>query len=362
LEPSVTTASDAARFVDLFAELERVSNAGRTIAGRCVETSRVWLEQGYRSPAHWMASHAQTTVAAAITTLETGRQLEELPATRDAFKNGTLSGLQAAEISRAAQANPLAERSLLAAAASASVAGLREQCRSVIAAASRDTDVDERIHRSRYLRHWSEADGAVRVDARLTPDAGARFIATVGTRARRLLEQAKRNGSRERADAYAADALISMLDDVPWAPRAVVHVHVDEAAWRRGRVAPGETCRISGVGPAPVAAARRLAAEGEIRAVLSNGNDIRAVAHLGRTIPARIRTALAARDQSCVVPGCDERNGLEIDHITPLAEGGATHLDNLARLCRWHHSLKTHRGWALQGGPGRWRFFKPRRE
>jgi len=49
--------------------------------------------------------------------------------------------------------------------------------------------------------------------------------------------------------------------------------------------------------------------------------------------------------------GCNVRDHLEIDHIVPLAEGGPTSLDNLARLCRWHHGLKTHRGYRLLGPP-----------
>jgi hypothetical protein len=308
-----------------------------------------------------MASHAQTTVAAAITTIETGRRLEKLSATGEAFRSGTLSHLQAAEISNAAAADPGAELQLLDAAKSASVAALRERCREVIAASSRDADADERIHRSRYLRHWSDADGAVRVDARLTPDEGARLVAAIQARGRTLLEQARRSGSKERREAYAADALVSLAGGSATGPRAVVHVHVDETAWRRGRVEQGERCRISGIGPVSVAAARRLAEGGAVKTVLSDGADVRAVAHLGRTIPARLRTALDARDDTCVVPGCDERESLEIDHVVPLAEGGPTRLENLARLCHFHHSLKTHRGWRLSGGPGRWDWIRPTR-
>jgi hypothetical protein len=302
-----------------------------------------------------MATHAQTTVAAAVTTLETGRKLDALPATREAFASGRLSGLQAAQIAGAAAADPGVEETLLQASRTESVAGLREKCRAIVAAASRDAEADERIHRSRYLRHWADPDGAVRLDARLTPDAGARLVASIQARARNLREQARLAASRERAEAYAADALVSLADETTPGPRAVVHVHVDEAAWERGHVMKGEACRIAGVGPVSVAAARRLASDGVVKAVLAEGADIRAVALFGRTIPARVRTALEARDQTCVVPGCDERNGLEIDHIVPLAEGGPTTLANLARLCRWHHSLKTHRGWRISGEPGGWR-------
>jgi 5-methylcytosine-specific restriction endonuclease McrA len=60
---------------------------------------------------------------------------------------------------------------------------------------------------------------------------------------------------------------------------------------------------------------------------------VTSVAHVGRTIAARVRTALEARDPMCVVPGCDIRLGLEIDHIVPFAGGGLSMLANLARLC-----------------------------
>lgn len=361
LDPERIPTKDVAELVDLFSELERLAIAGRTFLARRVERSDVWCKQGFSTPARWMAAKAKTTLASAIATIETGRKITELPATREALRSGSLSRIQAAEITAAAAADPAAERSLLETARTSTVARLREQCRQVIAASSRDKDADERIHRSRYLRSWSEADGAFRLDARLTSDAGARLIIVVKTRAAKLEEQARRSGSKDASEAHAADALVSLAESGAPGPRAVVHVHVDQAAWERGRVEPGESCLVPGVGPVSVAAARRLARDGIVKAVLRDEADVRGVAHLGRTIPAKLRTALEARDVTCVVPGCDEREDLEIDHVVPYAEGGQTKLDNLARLCGFHHGLKTHRGWRLSGGPGRWRWVKPKR-
>jgi hypothetical protein len=365
LRPEGLAALDAAALVDLFAELERLASAGRTLAGRRVEGSPVWRDEGYRTPARWMAARARTTLGAAAATIETGRALEALPATRQAYASGRLSAEQAHEIAMAAAADPASEASLLQAAERGSVAELRERCRSVRAAAADDGDADERVHRGRYLRHWRDADGAVRLDARLAPTCGARVIAAIDARARMLAQRARRSGRHERREAHAADALASLVaGDQPGIAgtgvNAVVHVHVDHDAWARGRARPGETCRIPGLGPVSVDTARRLAVDGVVKAVLSRDADVRAVAHLGRTIPARLRTALEARDQTCVVPGCDEREGLEIDHIVPLSEGGRTALDNLCRLCHWHHFLKTHRGWRIVGPPGRWRWRRVR--
>ena len=140
---------------------------------------------------------------------------------------------------------------------------------------------------------------------------------------------------------------------------AAVAVRVDHAAWVRGHTEEGEVCDIPGIGPIPVATARALADDGVLKVVVTKGVDVVAVAHAGRTIPAHVRTALEARDPKCVIPGCDVRDRLEIDHLLAFAEGGPTTLDNLARICHRHHYLKTHQGWVLAGGPGAWTWDRP---
>jgi 5-methylcytosine-specific restriction endonuclease McrA len=221
----------------------------------------------------------------------------------------------------------------------------------------------ERIRRHRYLRHWSDAEGAFCLQARMTADDGARVLAGLAPHRERIFTEARAAGRREPSEAYAADALVAMASveagEGTGSPRATVQVRVDHSALVRGHTERGEVCEIPGVGPIPVAAARRLASDSIITAVVSEGSDVTAVAHLGRTIPARVRTALEARDPTCVVPRCGIRRGLEIDHRVPFAEGGPTTLSNLARLCSWHHYQKTHRGYRLGGGPGTWTWEGP---
>ncbi len=131
-------------------------------------------------------------------------------------------------------------------------------------------------------------------------------------------------------------------------PPTTVIVRVDRDALLRGRAAPGELCELDGQGPIPVPLARALAVDSFLSVVFTEAGDIRAVSHLGRTINATLRTALTFRDRCCVVPGCGMPYGLEIDHVTPLALGGPTTLDNLALLCTHHHRLKTYDGWVLE--------------
>jgi hypothetical protein len=135
---------------------------------------------------------------------------------------------------------------------------------------------------------------------------------------------------------------------------------VDLAALRRGSLEGDECCDIPGVGPVPLETARSLLGDAILHLVITKGDDIATICSLGRTIRAPLETALVARDPTCVVPGCDVRDGLEIDHrIIPVVENGETALWNLARLCHHHHYLRHHKGFRLEGGPGAWEWLPP---
>jgi hypothetical protein len=148
-------------------------------------------------------------------------------------------------------------------------------------------------------------------------------------------------------------------------PTCSVVIRVDAEALERGYAEPGEVCEIDNQGPIPVALARQMAVDSFRRYVFHQAGDIRAVSHLGRTINQVLRTALVFRDTTCVVPGCRVSDGLEIDHIIPVAEDGPTELDNLALLCHHHHFLKTFEGWTLtrlgldRNGQIEWEFSPP---
>ena len=116
---------------------------------------------------------------------------------------------------------------------------------------------------------------------------------------------------------------------------------------KRGRTEHGEVCEIAGVGAIPVATATEYLGEAFLKLLIVDGVDIKTVAHMGRAIPAPLRTAVEERDRVCQVPTCDMTIGLEIDHIKPFAEGGAASLENLVRLCKRHHLQKTHDGYRL---------------
>lgn len=351
LVPAALAPGDAAVLVGLFAELERLAGAGLALAAPRAAESAVWVREGYRSPTHWLAQQAGSSVGAATSVLEMATRLEEQPALDAAVRDGRVSLAQAAEIASAAGAAPERASELVAAAAREPLRALQDRCRGVRASA--DAAGEEaryrRVHARRSVRRWTDRDGAFRLDARLTPDAGAAVWAALERERDAVFAEARRAGRRESFDAYTADAFVRVVTGDATAKRgAQVRVTVDHAALVRGRAEPGERCEIAGVGPVPVAVAERLASDAVLQVLVTDGTDVRAVARAGRTIPSRLRSALEERDPTCVVPGCVVRDRLEIHHLVPYARGGPTALDNLVRVCAWHHHALTHDGYQLE--------------
>ena len=119
-------------------------------------------------------------------------------------------------------------------------------------------------------------------------------------------------------------------------------------------------CEIEGLGPIPVDEAIATMGRALCHLVITDGVDVTTICRMGRNIPLPLALALLERDRTCVVPGCDVTKGLEFDHWqVDYAQGGTISMDNLARLCKHHHRLKTHRGFRLMGGPGQWEFVAP---
>ncbi len=380
-DPDRVTTAQAAELLELFAEIERLGAAGKVLYTKRAAESTVWRDQGHRSAASWMAEKTKTGMGDAIATLETAAALQSLPATSDALRRGDLSAPQVKVIAAAAAAHPRCESELLAAAATHSLKGLKERCAQVRAAA---TSAEEELARynairaARYVRHWADPDGAFRLDAKLTPDAGAKLLSALEAEADSRFTDARKSGEPEPPAAYLADALVSLVAGEPPGPRSdgssalskgprstgasrsTVCIRVDAAALRRGYAQKGETCAIPGIGPVPVAVATRHLSDSFVKLLVIDGVDVLSVCHVGRSVPAHVQSALEERDPKCVVPGCDTANGLENHHWdVPYAECGTSTLPGLARVCAWHHDLLTYDGYVLTGGAGRWEMRAP---
>ena len=315
--------------------------------------------------------------------IEVAAKLESLPATDAAVRSGKLSGRQADLIASAAAEDPSIERDLIKV-ASKGMKPLRDAC----VAARAGEDQVQRSKRQRalqFIRSWTNLDGMLEGHFAVPPEAGGPIKALLDEGTRRRFREARRSGVRESQDIYAADVFIEALVGNPTAvadvtaddaapepkpaskprPSYTVHVGIDHEVLKRGSALPGETCEIAGTGPVNVEWVRSLLGTAFVTAIVKRGKDITTVAHLGRHIPAELRTAMIVSGRECSIEGCTGREYLELDHCeVDYAKGGPTARWNLAWLCSIHHTRKT-QGWIL-GPPdpetGKRRLDPPRNE
>jgi len=171
-----------------------------------------------------------------------------------------------------------------------------------------------------------------------------------------LFRRAYQEGRHETLGAYQFDALVGVCSSTGGGPqrhkyRAVLRVDVE--ALRRGATKDEERCEVTGVGPIPVRVARELLGESVLDLVITRGQDVATVVHLGRGASAAQRVALMWTQPNCSREGCEQLwTHTEVDHRRPWADTHHTVLGELDRLCRHDHRLKTNHGWALVAGTG----------
>jgi HNH endonuclease len=406
LEPGRLSGGDAKELYGSFVLFERLAMAGRTVLAPRIDASGIWRDEGHGNAASFLASLEGVSTGQARRTLELGQRLDQLPDTKDALCQGTLSAPKATELTSAGVLAPEREAELLSGAAAEPLHEVRDRCQR-----SRATSVGhdpiaatKRIYAGRHFSSWTDPEGAFCYRGRDTADRGARILEHIGHVSTRLRRLRRKEGEvvDEPEQALRADAFFLLLtgsstptgakcgdgdgssrsavvdpdidpdicespdgdpdpdidpDDIDIGegsssiidrpPTCSAMVRIDLDALLRGEVHPNELCEIDAQGPIPVAMARQMMNDSFLRMVFHRAGDIRSISHFGRTINRQLRTALAHRDRTCVVPGCSVRHNLEIDHIIPFAEGGPTNIDNLALLCHHHHFLKTFEGWTL---------------
>jgi len=111
---------------------------------------------------------------------------------------------------------------------------------------------------------------------------------------------------------------------------------------------------LAGAGPIDAATARLIAGAtpGWDRVLVHPVTG--AVLAVDRYTPnADLKRALRVRDQHCRFPGCRlPVHRTDLDHTVDYALGGETRADNLAHLCRRHHTMKHASAWTVVQKPG----------
>ncbi|KAM9863564.1 HNH endonuclease signature motif containing protein [Leucobacter sp. BZR 635] len=177
-----------------------------------------------------------------------------------------------------------------------------------------------------------------------------------------------------RLDALRVDVLIDLLSRDPFDAAAAPEVQlqgriqlvVTPAGFERLREAAAGTvildsavpaggveCALEGYGPVDLDSVRPLVGAAHrwdlVTVCEHTGTVIRTDSYKPSFAQRRF---LAARDQHCRWPGCRQpvfRS--DVDHTRDAALGGPTATDNLAHLCRMHHTLKGETAWTVRQDP-----------
>jgi hypothetical protein len=359
-DPALLSAVGAASAIEEWARIEKIACAQKLRSAARAE------ETGLDADAA-VANSSGVPTGAARRQTKAARKAKGK--TKEAFDKGQLSPTQAGAIADAAEANPDAEDSLLALAATAPTNELLDECERVRREATDEATLAARQRAARFVRTWKDSLGMTRFAGALEPLIGAKFVAELERRADRLFrEQSRAGGAIDTVDQRMADALASVLGDLGGSgsgsaggkrrgPRTVVRLIVTKTAAERGWAEPGERCETAEGVHIPMGAVDEALLDDDtlVQEVEMDAVDVRTIRTMKKYIPKRLRDALEARGVCCVAPGCGRTKNLQIDHTQERRDNGPTSLANLGWLCRYHHGLKTRRLYELwRDDEGEW--------
>ena len=329
-----------ARYLELVGEFDRLKG---------------WADRGYRTANQWLSI---TTGAAPSTAREQLRVADSLRGFREAqaaLARGELSYDKVAAATK--MMTPVNESDLVHVAIHAAPSDLQAMVSAYLAAERvRRIDageIDEPFE-TRYLSSWFDDHGSFRMKARLDADEGQVVRAALDAASERLFRSAPDEQTARDPEARAADALVAVaetalasdeLPDTTAADRYQVMVTVDAATLG------GEADDVARLGDS-VAITRRaleqLSCDCSLVALVERDGEPLGVGRKTRKVPAAVRRALRARDRHCRFPGCRGARFVDAHHREHWIAGGATDLDNLVTLCRYHHRMVHRLGYRVE--------------
>ncbi len=212
-----------------------------------------------------------------------------------------------------------------------------------------DPTATEPEHRS-FWRTWFDDNGTWRVNGAAPPEIGALLdrLYEAGHKHAELTAGETANAHIEAADALRAMADLG-LDSADHRrlrdegnERFLVTVLIDLETLVDNTIRPDSICRLQSGPHVTPGLVRRLAEEGTLQLMWHRTGIPLKLGHETRLATREQKRALRFRDGGCSVPGCTAEKHLHAHHIEwwPL---GATDIDNMVLLCRFHHRL-LHRG------------------
>ena len=103
-----------------------------------------------------------------------------------------------------------------------------------------------------------------------------------------------------------------------------------------------------------------LLCEADIEVLHTDGDIPLQLERVKRFPSSALRRVIHIRDGGCVFPGCRASPHIvDIHHVVPWNQGGATNVEQLASLCRSHHGITHSRGWRMETTPDGFRWTSP---
>src|SRR4051812_5607018 len=359
---------------DLVAERNRIDAAlARTV--RVADSKQAFAGDGQATAQSWLRGHCRLSASAAAQVVRNGRALAQLPAVEQAHAAGDLTAEQVDVIAKIVAPRPVA----LAAAQGVDLAETAAILARLAAAAPHE-DLKKAVHtylqmldtdgpepdptEQRTLTFTRHADGSITGRFHLDP-MGAEKVTT----ALESINQTHRPAGDERtAGQRQADAWVQICDlhlgcgTLPMLrtvkPHIAVNVHLEDLL----DPTTGKGAAQAGFGATLSAArARWLACDADItRIVLGPDGEPLDLGRRPRLVTPALRTAVIARDKTCVFAGCDAPHWwAEVHHLIHWTQGGETSLANSGLLCERHHT-QAHHGFRVERDPaGQWHTYRP---
>ena len=195
---------------------EHLCATGKALAAKRAAETELHRRDGHRSAAEWLARKTGESLGHAAGSLQLADQMEDHPGLGDALRSGELSHARAHKVADVLKLDPDSEDELLKAAKDRTETNRQLADRCLRAKAKARSAEDSRAHyegirKARHLTHYTDRDGAFRLEGLFTPDAGAKVLAALKPTRTAIFDEARRLGLRERPEAYEADALVALL-------------------------------------------------------------------------------------------------------------------------------------------------------
>jgi hypothetical protein len=348
-----------ARLVELRAVQERLDAEVLRAIGDC-DAVAAWSTECLGAVS-WLATHCRLVRGAAVRLIRTARFLRRHQQTAKALDAGDVSVPHVELLAAVAQRRDALyeehETVLLDAAATVEVQDFPKATRQWASLA--DDELARREAAFAFDRRGftlSPTIGGSGVSGFFDPEASAVIDAV-------LDETQPPDGAldtRTRAQRHA-DALVLLCERArggtlpesrPIAGAEVVVSHDVLARWPLVELGALQ-CEIAGFGPIARVTAERMVCDCAIaRMTVGADGEVLQLGRRVRTIPPRLRRAIALRDGHCQFPGCRAPAAwCDVHHVIHWLQGGETNPDNLALLCRRHHVAVHEGGWKLERGP-----------